>query len=58
MSPASPCSGVCRVNEAQGWCIGCMRTVDEIARWGGMSAAERWHVMAEVARRQGSEGER
>jgi predicted Fe-S protein YdhL (DUF1289 family) len=26
-------------------CVGCGRTLDEIARWGGMSAAEQWQVV-------------
>ena len=32
-------------------CLGCKRTLDEIARWGTMSDAERERVMAELARR-------
>jgi predicted Fe-S protein YdhL (DUF1289 family) len=30
---ASPCIGVCRMDEATGWCAGCLRTLDEIATW-------------------------
>jgi hypothetical protein len=29
----------------KGVCIGCCRTLDEIARWGGMSDLEREHVL-------------
>jgi predicted Fe-S protein YdhL (DUF1289 family) len=29
----SPCINVCRVDEASGWCEGCLRTIDEIACW-------------------------
>jgi predicted Fe-S protein YdhL (DUF1289 family) len=29
----SPCTGVCRIDEATGWCLGCARTADEIADW-------------------------
>jgi len=46
-SPATPCIGVCRL-DSQGCCIGCRRTIEEIGRWGGMSEAERLHVMREV----------
>lgn len=42
---ASPCTGVCRMG-ADGLCQGCRRTLDEIARWGGMTAAERGRIMA------------
>ncbi len=29
----SPCISVCRVDERNGWCEGCLRTLDEIAHW-------------------------
>jgi predicted Fe-S protein YdhL (DUF1289 family) len=29
-------------------CIGCRRTLDEIARWGRMSAREQWQVVARL----------
>jgi uncharacterized protein len=29
----SPCVNVCRMDAASGWCEGCARTLDEIARW-------------------------
>ncbi|HVU81024.1 MAG TPA: DUF1289 domain-containing protein, partial [Rhodanobacteraceae bacterium] len=35
-TPVSPCIGVCRM-DADGLCIGCRRTLAEIARWGTMS---------------------
>lgn len=30
----SPCISVCRMDGATGWCLGCARTIDEIAAWG------------------------
>ena len=33
-------------------CVGCCRTLDEIARWGGMSDAEREEVLAALAQRR------
>jgi predicted Fe-S protein YdhL (DUF1289 family) len=33
-------------------CMGCARTLDEIARWGLMSEAQRGAVMAELAARR------
>ena len=33
----SPCISVCRMNPASGLCEGCLRTLDEIAAWSGMS---------------------
>ncbi|MFG6157691.1 diguanylate cyclase [Halomonas sp. 1390] len=39
--PTSPCTKVCRIDEHTDRCRGCGRTLDEIARWGGMSEQER-----------------
>lgn len=38
---ASPCVGVCKIDPATGLCLGCARTGDEIASWGGVTAAAR-----------------
>jgi predicted Fe-S protein YdhL (DUF1289 family) len=35
-----------------GLCIGCQRTLDEIARWAQMSDAEREQVTAQLAERK------
>jgi predicted Fe-S protein YdhL (DUF1289 family) len=34
------------------YCLGCQRTLDEIARWSEMSDAEREAVMAQLAARK------
>jgi len=34
------------------FCLGCRRTLDEIARWGQMSDAERIVVLAQLAARR------
>jgi predicted Fe-S protein YdhL (DUF1289 family) len=47
----SPCNKVCVINEATGLCRGCCRTLDEIARWGTMSDAEREEVIRKLAER-------
>lgn len=39
--PVSPCVNVCRMDPATGWCVGCARTIAEIAAWSKWSAAER-----------------
>ncbi|KRC80250.1 DUF1289 domain-containing protein [Sphingomonas sp. Root241] len=48
---ASPCTNICRMDDATGWCIGCGRTLAEIARWGGTSDADRDTVMAALPER-------
>ena len=53
-SPASPCMNVCVLDAARR-CRGCRRTLDEIARWGGMSSAEQWAVIARLERLRAEE---
>ena len=45
-TPVSPCIGVCRM-DADGLCVGCRRTLAEIARWGTMSNDDRRRWMRE-----------
>lgn len=40
MAVASPCTNVCTIDPASGYCIGCLRTIEEIAAWGGSD--DRW----------------
>jgi hypothetical protein len=47
----SPCSKVCTLDAASGLCIGCGRTLEEIARWGSMNDAERRAIMRTLPRR-------
>jgi predicted Fe-S protein YdhL (DUF1289 family) len=48
----SPCIKVCQMDPQRGLCMGCGRTLDEIARWGQMSDAERERIMSELAARR------
>ena len=43
----TPCIGVCTLR-ADGYCEGCHRTGEEIARWSSMSDAQRLHVMLDL----------
>ena len=43
----TPCIGICSL-DAHGFCAGCRRTGEEIARWMYMSDAERLRLMNEV----------
>lgn len=45
---ASPCVKLCVVHPQARLCIGCYRTVEEIAGWSRMSAEERARLMAEL----------
>jgi predicted Fe-S protein YdhL (DUF1289 family) len=47
----SPCNKICRIEPVSGWCAGCGRTRDEIARWGALSEAGRDATMAALPAR-------
>ncbi|HWE45112.1 MAG TPA: DUF1289 domain-containing protein [Caulobacteraceae bacterium] len=42
---ASPCIRICIVDGASGLCVGCLRTLPEIAGWGSFTNAERAEIM-------------
>lgn len=44
----TPCVKICTLDARNGLCLGCGRTIDEIARWATMSASERSRVMSEL----------
>jgi hypothetical protein len=47
---ASPCINVCRMEGDV--CMGCLRTLDEIARWREMSDHEKCAVLAAIEQRK------
>jgi len=47
----SPCTKVCVVHPTQSLCLGCGRSLDEIARWVEFDAAMRTRIMAELPAR-------
>jgi predicted Fe-S protein YdhL (DUF1289 family) len=47
----TPCVKVCTVDPRAGLCLGCGRTMDEIAYWTRISADERKRIMAELPAR-------
>lgn len=46
-APLTPCVRVCRLDE-RGFCVGCQRSLAEIAAWGTLSDEERRRCMDEV----------
>jgi predicted Fe-S protein YdhL (DUF1289 family) len=48
----SPCINVCLMDPDRGLCRGCLRTLDEIAAWGGMTESEQARVLKELALRR------
>jgi len=48
----SPCTNICRMNPATGWCSGCWRTLAEIAAWSTMAADDKRHVWSLLPQRR------
>lgn len=42
---ASPCVGVCSIDESNGFCQGCFRTLEEIQRWWDLDNAAKADVI-------------
>ncbi|UCH50264.1 MAG: DUF1289 domain-containing protein [Betaproteobacteria bacterium] len=49
---ASPCVNICQLNPETGYCIGCMRTIDEIADWLEMTNEEKRQVLNQLEERR------
>lgn len=47
----SPCVQVCTVDPDGRYCLGCLRTLDEIAAWGSLSAARKRAVLDDLEQR-------
>jgi predicted Fe-S protein YdhL (DUF1289 family) len=47
----SPCNGLCRLDQATGWCLGCARTMDEISAWPRVGDPERAVMLARLPER-------
>ncbi|MBC7733813.1 MAG: DUF1289 domain-containing protein [Bacteriovorax sp.] len=47
-SVKSPCTSVCKMDERSGWCLGCMRTIDEIAGWSVLDEAAKRRIGASL----------
>jgi uncharacterized protein len=56
MSQETPCIAVCIIDPRTSLCLGCGRTLPEIARWHRMDSAERQVVMAQLAARMADAG--
>ena len=48
----SPCIGVCAMDADSGFCLGCLRTIDEIAAWSRASEATRRAIHAALPPRR------
>jgi predicted Fe-S protein YdhL (DUF1289 family) len=48
----SPCISICAIDPGTGYCVGCFRTLDEIAGWIGLDAAARLSIWDEIDQRK------
>jgi uncharacterized protein len=56
MSTESPCVAVCLIDPKTGLCLGCGRTLPEIARWSRLDSGERQAIMSGLAQRMTDAG--
>lgn len=56
MSKETPCIAVCIMDPGTSLCLGCGRTLPEIARWHRMDTAQRQAVMSQLAGRMADAG--
>ncbi|HEX9446424.1 MAG TPA: DUF1289 domain-containing protein [Dongiaceae bacterium] len=50
--PASPCISVCQIDNKTGFCVGCLRTIDEIRDWIISTPDQRHRILAQIAERK------
>ena len=50
---ATPCVKICLIDGESGLCVGCQRTLVEVAGWGRLCDAERAEIMAGLPERRG-----
>lgn len=48
----SPCIKVCVIHPDAGLCVGCQRTIDEIAAWSALTTPERRAIMLDLPARK------
>lgn len=48
----SPCVNICQMDETTGWCVGCLRTLEEIASWSGYAEADKRCVWQQLPQRR------
>tara|TARA_B110000046_G_scaffold155655_1_gene166107 strand:+ start:1578 stop:1772 length:195 start_codon:yes stop_codon:yes gene_type:complete len=44
----SPCVAVCKIDYESGYCIGCKRTIEEIANWSILNDQQKKKILAKV----------
>jgi uncharacterized protein len=50
----SPCVKVCAIDATTGWCLGCGRSMREIAAWGTLPADQQRAIVGQLDARKAS----
>ncbi|MDC1171399.1 DUF1289 domain-containing protein [Alphaproteobacteria bacterium] len=53
----SPCIGVCQINAKTKFCLGCWRSLREVAHWSRYTTTEKLAVLQDLRQRQQDAGE-
>lgn len=48
IDPPSPCVKICVLDPAARMCLGCKRTIEEIAGWSRLSGGDKRRVLARI----------
>jgi predicted Fe-S protein YdhL (DUF1289 family) len=48
----SPCTNICAINYNLGFCMGCKRTIKEIANWSNLSDEKRGKILLKTLDRK------
>jgi predicted Fe-S protein YdhL (DUF1289 family) len=51
-SPASPCIGVCTIDEDSGYCLGCARNTKEVAQWRKLTDTMKINIIRQLPLRK------
>ena len=52
-APPSPCISVCRMDADRQYCVGCLRTLDELRCWGKADATAKRQIWQQIQQRCG-----
>lgn len=47
----SPCNNVCQIDNEKAWCLGCWRTLEEIAAWSSADDEEKRDIWQLIRQR-------
>ena len=52
MNEESPCIGICQIDQKTSYCVGCLRTIEEISRWSSFTHKEKKEIINLISKRK------